>query len=408
MKSLYKLAIVGRPNDGKSSIFANFLGDDNVAVSPIPGETKRIAPREINLGEVSIEVVDTPGLQHPETVFFKFREYAQAGRNPAAAFIEEFSDPRFAHDVEIMKALQEADICMLIVNADNIFAHTQKCLLDSLSMLGSKTAIVALINRKDDEYVSQWRAELGARGIDAFEFDAFKSKFSDCAKLFDGICASASMRARSDLAGVLRALKENRQNVWLGNISAAAGEILNSLKDLMNMRARLEMREFSLSEAERGRLAKDFSRDVSRFVVSFRGEILRRFGYSGLRLNAGDFVPREGEIMYFVPNVFARILARLPFMKKPAASCGISPKSGFAERFANDAVGFCRALVSFSYAQSATRECQMNFAGGGFGGAELDSEKLMRFAARAARGDESDSFYEMQGVLKDELARRIA
>lgn len=408
MKSLYKLAIVGRPNDGKSSIFANFLGDDNVAVSPIPGETKRIAPREINLGEVSVEVVDTPGLQHPETVYFKFREYAEAGRNPAAAFVAEFSAPRYAHDVEIMKALLGADICMLIVNADNIFAHTQKCLLDSLSLLGSKTAIVALINRKNDEYVGQWREELGSRGIEAFDFDAFKSKFSDCAGLFDGICASASLRARSDLAGVLRALKENRESLWKSNISAAAGEILDSIKALMQMRARLEMREFSLTQAERERLAKDFSKGVSSFVASARKKILRSFGYSGLRVNAQDFAPREGEIEFFVPNVFARILSRLPFMKKPVASCGIDPKSGFAQRFANYAAGFCRELVSVSYAQSATREFEMKFSGGGSAGAGLGSEKLARFAARAAKGDESDSFYEMQGELKDELARCIA
>ena len=55
---MHRLVIVGRPNDGKSSIFANFLGDDEVAVSPIPGETKRMQPRQINLGDKNIEIID--------------------------------------------------------------------------------------------------------------------------------------------------------------------------------------------------------------------------------------------------------------------------------------------------------------------------------------------------------------
>lgn len=407
MKSLYKIVIVGRPNDGKSSIFANFLGDDEVAVSPIPGETKHMQPREINLGKCNVEVIDTPGLQHPETVFFSFKDYVAAGRNPANAFVEEFKDPRYAHDVEIMKALSDADICMLVVNADNFVGHTQKCLLDTFSMLGSGVAVLGLVNRKDDDFIGEWRDNFAIRAMECFEFDAFKTKFSDCARLFDEICSASSLRVRSDLGEVLRALKANRTSLWRSNIDAAAGEILNSLKDLMNLRSSLKMSNFSISKDESSRLHGDFSSMVSAFVSGFRREVLRRFRYSGIRVNAPDFKLSDLQMRIILPNVIRRLWGKLPFAKKPDALCAANPNSDLPEIFARDAVFFVSSIASFSYAKSATKEFEIDLSKRGFAPVFINSEKLARFSIRAANGDESDSFFAMQNALREELADAI-
>ena len=404
MKSLYKIVIVGRPNDGKSSVFANFLGDDEVAVSPIPGETKHMQPREINLGKCNVEVIDTPGLQHPETVFFSFKDYVAAGRNPANAFVDEFKDPRYAHDVEIMKALSGADICMLVVNADNFVGHTQKCLLDTFAMLGAGVAVLGLVNRKDDDFIGEWRDNFASRAMECFEFDAFKTKFSDCARLFDEICSAASLRVRSDLSEVLRALKANRTSLWRSNIDAAAGEILNSLKDLMNLRSSLKMSNFSITNGESSRLRDDLSLAVSRFVSGFRGEILRRFKYSGIKISAPDFKLADAQMRIILPNVIRRLWSRLPFARKPDALCAPNPHSDLPEIFARDAVSFVSSIASFSYAKSATKEFEMDLSKCGSPAAFINAEKLARFSSRAANGDESDSFFAMQNALREELA----
>lgn len=408
MKSLYKIVIVGRPNDGKSSIFANFLGDDEVAVSPIPGETKHMQPREINLGECNVEVIDTPGLQHPETAFFSFKDYVVAGRNPTNAFIEEFKDPRYSHDVEIMKALSDADICMLVVNADNFVGHTQKCLLDTFSMLGSGTAVFGLINRKDDDFIEEWRSSFASRAMECFEFDAFKTKFVDSAKLFDEICSASTLRARSDLTAVLRALKANRASLWRSNIDAAAGEILNSLKDLLNLRSSLKMSNFSITQEEATRLYADLEVDVARFVSRFRGDILHRFKYSGIKLNAPDFKLADEQMHIILPNIIRRIWGKLPFTKKPDAMCGVNPHSDLPLVFVHDALSFISSLASFSYAKSATKEFEMDLSKRKTISAFINSEKLARFSIRATNGDESDSFFAMQNALREELADAIS
>ncbi len=408
MKSLYKIVIVGRPNDGKSSIFANFLGDDEVAVSPIPGETKHMQPREINLGKCNVEVIDTPGLQHPEAVYFSFKDYVGQGRNPANAFIEEFTDPRYMHDVEIMKALSRADICMLVVNADNFVGHTQKCLLDTFSMLGYGTAVLGLINRKDDEFINEWRESFTARDLECFEFDAFKTKFVDCARLFDEICTASSLRARQDLGEVLRALKDNRTSLWRNNIDAAAGEILNSLNDLLNLRSSIKMEKISISEKEVSNLHSQLRLEVVRFVSNFKGEILRRFKYSGIKLNAPDFKIETEQMKIITPTFLRRILGKLPFVQKPDALCTVNPQSDLSVWFVKDAISFVASLASFSYAKSATKEFEVDLSKANYARIHINAEKLKRFSIRAANGDDSEAFFEMQNNLKDELAEAIS
>lgn len=401
MQRVYKLAIVGRPNDGKSSIFANFLGDDEVAVSPIPGETKQMQPREINLGECNIEVIDTPGLQHPETVFLKFQEYRAAGRPCVSTFIAEHSDSKYAHDIEIMKALSGADICMLVVNADNFFGHTQKCLLDAFTMLEASVALVGVVNRKDESFANDWKLEFERRGIDCFDFDAFKSKFKDCARLFEEICSSSTFRRRTELSGVLRLLKDNRASLWNANLDAASNEILNSLKDLAQMQTSLRSENFSATKDEIVKLKSELASEIEDFVRKSKFDILKMFKYSGIKLKNSNFAISDEDLIVKEPNIFKKCIGYLPFVKRPLTVCKVNPESSLASRFLRAQASFIFNILSFSYAQSATKSFEMNVSS--VSAIPFDEKLLARFFKRAMDSDESDSFYEIHSELRNQL-----
>src|SRR5690606_1200042 len=67
MKEIPMFAIVGHPNEGKSSIVATLSQDDSIAISPVPGETTRVQRFDLKAGkETVIEFVDTPGFQNPQ------------------------------------------------------------------------------------------------------------------------------------------------------------------------------------------------------------------------------------------------------------------------------------------------------------------------------------------------------
>ncbi len=58
-----RLAIVGRPNVGKSSLFNALLGEDRAIVTAIPGTTRDAVSERLELSGVPVRLVDTAGVR---------------------------------------------------------------------------------------------------------------------------------------------------------------------------------------------------------------------------------------------------------------------------------------------------------------------------------------------------------
>jgi tRNA modification GTPase len=58
-----RLAIVGRPNVGKSSLFNRLLERDRAIVTATPGTTRDLVTDRLSLGGIPVELVDTAGLR---------------------------------------------------------------------------------------------------------------------------------------------------------------------------------------------------------------------------------------------------------------------------------------------------------------------------------------------------------
>lgn len=66
-----KLAIVGRPNVGKSSIFNALLGKDRAIVTNLPGTTRDTLSEVFSLKGIPVELIDTAGIRETEDVIEK-------------------------------------------------------------------------------------------------------------------------------------------------------------------------------------------------------------------------------------------------------------------------------------------------------------------------------------------------
>jgi tRNA modification GTPase len=66
VRSGLRLALVGKPNVGKSSVFNSLLGRDRAIVTPIPGTTRDSLSEVMSIRGIPIDLVDTAGIRETE------------------------------------------------------------------------------------------------------------------------------------------------------------------------------------------------------------------------------------------------------------------------------------------------------------------------------------------------------
>lgn len=141
-----KIALLGRPNVGKSSLLNQLLGEERAIVSPIPGTTRDTTDTYLTWEGQPVLLIDTAGIR-------------RAGRIDVG--IEKYSVLR------AMKAITRADVVLLLLDAQDLVtaqdAHVAGYVLEEAR------SIIVLVNKWDlidkdsftmDAYTKQVRAEL--------------------------------------------------------------------------------------------------------------------------------------------------------------------------------------------------------------------------------------------------------
>ena len=91
-----KIAIVGKPNVGKSSLLNKMIGEDRVIVSNIPGTTRDSIDTSLVYKDAPVTIIDTAGIRK---------------RGSIEPGVEKFSV------IRAMKAIERSDVALLVVDA---------------------------------------------------------------------------------------------------------------------------------------------------------------------------------------------------------------------------------------------------------------------------------------------------
>ncbi|OGO12237.1 MAG: ribosome biogenesis GTPase Der [Chloroflexi bacterium RBG_13_68_17] len=120
------IAIVGRPNVGKSSLLNRLLGEERVLVSPIPGTTRDAVDTHLTYHGTPITLIDTAGIRR---------------RGRIEPGVEKYSVLR------AVRALERADVALLLIDAtEGVTAqdtHVAGMALDKYK------SVVVLVNKWD-------------------------------------------------------------------------------------------------------------------------------------------------------------------------------------------------------------------------------------------------------------------
>jgi len=115
------MAIVGRPNVGKSSLLNALLRENRAIVTAIPGTTRDIIEESVNIRGIPLRVVDTAGLRETQDVVERIgveRTREQIEAADLILWILDSSEPLTAEDIEIADALNQRKVIIALNKKD--------------------------------------------------------------------------------------------------------------------------------------------------------------------------------------------------------------------------------------------------------------------------------------------------
>src|SRR5487761_772172 len=175
-----RLAIMGRPNVGKSSLLNALLGDERALVSSVPGTTRDPVDTELIFDNIPVVLVDTAGIRR---------------KSAARDRLERYSLMRG------LNAMERADVVLLVIDASTgVLAQDQHVAGYALE---AGKGLLIVVNKSDLvepalRRAQYWREEL----LKDFKFAPFAPVVAVSAKTREGI--KALMPAALDVVGQRR------------------------------------------------------------------------------------------------------------------------------------------------------------------------------------------------------------
>ncbi len=95
-EDVVRVAVIGKPNAGKSSLVNNILGEERVIVSDIAGTTREAIDTPFSMGDKKYVLIDTAGIRRKSKVEENVEKYSV---------------------LRAMTAIERADVCLIVVDA---------------------------------------------------------------------------------------------------------------------------------------------------------------------------------------------------------------------------------------------------------------------------------------------------
>ena len=138
-ETMIKVALVGRPNVGKSTLFNRLTRSYDAITSEVAGTTRDIRRGSARVGETPILLLDTGGLEERDELFKNIRRHA-------------------------LEAAKEADIVLFMVDGQMMPTDEEKRLFYELQ--GVNPHIALLLNKIDNDRLTEQRYEYMAFGAE--------------------------------------------------------------------------------------------------------------------------------------------------------------------------------------------------------------------------------------------------
>jgi GTP-binding protein len=197
-KEIPRIAIIGQPNVGKSSLLNSLLGEERTIVSDVAGTTRDTIHTHYNLYGKEFILIDTAGIRRKTKVN---------------------EDLEFYSVIRAIRAMDEADVCLLLLDAEK--GITQQDLnIYSLAIKKGK-GIVVLVNKwdlmqKETNTARDYEKELKKR----------LAPFNDVPILF--ISALEKVRLMQAIEAALQVVENKKRKITTSDLNEVVQKAINA------------------------------------------------------------------------------------------------------------------------------------------------------------------------------------
>ena len=284
--SIPSFALVGQPNEGKTTVMATLAEDDRAAISPVPGTTRssRRYPVIVDGSEILV-FFDTPGFENPAAALGWFEKNKELP-DPLQAFISAFAgSPDFKQEKEIFQPLSQGAAAIYVADASRPIRQVDRQEVEILRLAGVRR--IGVINSKEGrgQYLNDWK-ELMARDFNHIhEFNGHQATFRDRLRLLE-----AARAVIQEWEGPMNRSIQALRDDWEGRLREVSGLIIDNLRSLVLLRERATIQhpgDEKRASEEAGARLKEAVRDLER---NFRKKIRRVFHHSDERWLMNDLL----------------------------------------------------------------------------------------------------------------------
>ena len=151
-----KVAIIGRPNAGKSSLLNNLLNKERAIVTEIEGTTRDSIEEDLNINGINIKIIDTAGIRETEEKVEKIgieRAIRLADKSDLVIAIFDMSKEFNENDRKIMEIIQKKESLILLNKYDLV---EEKKVPEEIEKLAKECIFTSMLEKKGTEDVITW------------------------------------------------------------------------------------------------------------------------------------------------------------------------------------------------------------------------------------------------------------
>jgi GTP-binding protein len=273
-EDLVRLAVIGRPNAGKSSLVNAFLGQERVIVSEVAGTTRDAIDTEFEVDRRRVILVDTAGIRRQAKVQESVEYYTV---------------------LRSQRAAERADVALVVCDAQDGITAQDLRVAELAMRSGCATALV--LNKWD--LTGGEQEPLGPRGgVGAAELDAERARVNRKLRLRPRVLTASAKTGRNVgrvLQEALSLADRASHRVPTPELNRFLGEVTNSRQPPARQGHRLKLMYMAQVETRPPRFQihvnhrKRLTRDYAYFVEN---RLRERYALEGIPLVI-DYVERQ-------------------------------------------------------------------------------------------------------------------